>query len=146
MGYRDVRVKKSRVHTRIINLGLEEFQTVWNDCYMGNRVRVVMETEDRFWAIMVGCMTRYPLCVGANPEHWCGDGCPGHQVGLLFPSTQAGMDAWVPWSVIDGSWLVYSPRFNRLSKLSVGQARWLGEHLEVAGMGSDFIRVDHEAD
>ena len=62
---------------------------------MGNRVRVVMETEDRFWAIMVGCMTRYPLRIGANPEH-CRDRCPECQVGLLVPSTQAGTDAWVP--------------------------------------------------
>ena len=84
--------------------------------------------------------------IGANPDHGCGDGCPGRRVGLLVPSTQVGTDAQVPQSAIDGNQLVFSLGFNRLSKLSMGQARQLGEHSKVAGMGLDFVRVGHEVD
>ena len=44
MGYGDVRVNKSRVHTRITEKGT----TVQDYYYMGNQVRVAMGTEVGF--------------------------------------------------------------------------------------------------
>jgi len=35
---------------------------------------------------------------------------------------------------------------NRLSKLFMGQARQLGEHSNIVGVGSDFIGVGHGVD
>ena len=47
MGYRDMRVNKSRVHTRIINSGSEEVKNV--KCYyIENRVEVAVETKVGF--------------------------------------------------------------------------------------------------
>jgi len=62
----------------------------------------VMENKDMFDPIMMDWMTGYPFhVVLARAVRW--DGCPGCQVGLLVPSSQVGMDAQVPQSVIDGS-------------------------------------------
>ena len=50
---------------------------------------------------------------------------------LLVPSTKTGMDAQVPQSAIDGSQLVFSLGFIRVSELSVGKVRQLGECIEL---------------
>ena len=80
------------------------------------------------------------MCIGANPEHGCGDRCQGTGWGLLAPSTQAGMDAQVPQ-------LALGPGFNGLSELSEGQARQLGRALErLLAWVRGFIRVGCDAD
>ena len=140
MGYGDARAKKSRVHTRLINSMSEEIQqhetvTIWGtESGLWGKLRLGFNLS---WQ---GVWLDTHLCIGANPEHGCGDGCPGHRVGLLAPSTPVGMDAWVHQSVIDGSQLIFGLGFNGLSKLSMGQARWLGEHSKSCWHGFRFCQ------
>ena len=105
-------------------------QTVWNNHYMGKQGWGLMENQ--WWVLAsswAGCMSRCPSRVGPSPEHW------------------SRMDAKVPQSVIDGSWLVFGLGLMGLSELSVDKMRWLEEHKGLqwtVGIDSGFIGVDME--
>ena len=59
---------------------------------------------------------------GFAPHHGWGGYLDAHRVLVLAQNTEVGMDAQVHQSVIDGSWLVFSPGLLELSKLPM--TRW----------------------
>jgi len=91
-----------------------------------------METEGEFWS-----HHRQGGCLGA------------HRVLVLAQNTEAGTDAQLPWSVIDGSWSVFTPELLGLSELCMDKMRQLGECEELqwtVGVGLGFVGVDWEVD
>ena len=70
-------------------------------------------------------MPRCPLSVGTSPKHYVRDRCPSALALVLAPNTMAGMDAQVPWSVIDGGQSVCSLGLSGLSVLSMDKMRQL---------------------
>ena len=118
-----MRANKSRVCTRIINSGLEEFNSMklllygeqrWG--YDGNQGWVLIQSAD------VGMDAQGTGWGVASPKYPSGDECPGAR-------------------------LVFGLGFNGWSELSKGQARQLGRVLEKWLMWvRGFVRVGHEVD
>jgi len=123
-GYGDCESEGIRVCTGVVSTGSEGKQTVWNNYYKGNRVRVWWKLRAGFWPHhgWGGCLM--PMSAGTVLEPW------------------SRMDAQVPW-------LVFGLGLLGLTELSVDIMRWhkdVKSCNELFGMGSGFIRVDWEVD